>query len=529
MRKYASLTRVSFFAMLSTFAGGRSKNKKRAATGIGALALMAFLGVYLSGVYCFMFAQMLAPAGLIHLVPTLIAIMSFILSLMFTCFAASGIVFGNKDSDILLSLPLSTFSIILSKIMALYLENLVFTFFVMSPACVIYLMYGGAGGIGFIIRYVIACIFLPLLATILALIIGFLLALFQSKVGRNALLGNLGYLLFFVLILIFSFKINSFASSLLQNSDKLDGYISQWLYPIALFSKGIYGSIGALLGFIAITLLPFLAISFIMSTQYKKILTVIGSTKTRKDYKLQEMKAEGVVSALYKKEFGRYFGTPIYVFNTAFGVIMVIAAAIGGIIYKDSVQAFLMQMPVQEILFPILVLVVSFMCVMTASSCVSISLEGKTLWILKEAPIESKHLFLPKALVNITLIWAIGIVAAPAAWYVLQISAVQTLALLVLCLGFGVYVGFSGLVVNLFFPKMDGTNDTLIVKQSTSVFLGIFSGFAVLGIGAGFYYLLSPVLGAENTVFLFSALLFLISFILWRFLMTKGAKMLKQI
>lgn len=528
MRKYVALIKVNLFAMLATFSGGRGKTKKRAASGIGAIALMAFLALYMSTVYSFMFAQALAPAGMLHLIPVLIAVMSFIMSLMFTCFAASGIVFGSKDNDLMLSLPLSSFAVMLSKIISLYLENLIFTLFMMTPACVAYLIHGGTGGALFVLRLIVASLFLPLFASFFALIVGFLLAVLQSKMGRNAILGNLSYLLFFVAIMYFAFQMNTLSMSLLTSGGKVDSAINNWLYPLALFRDGIYGNLLALLGFILITILPFLALVFIMSTQYKKMLTLLASTKTRKDYKLIEMKAQGVASALYKKEFGRYWGTPIYVFNTAFGVIMVAFAAGAGILYKDTVQSFLTQMGGITVVYPLLLLCVGFMCVTSASSCISISLEGKTLWILKEAPIETKHLFLPKALVNMTLIWAVGIISAPAAWYVLNISLLQAGIILFMCFALGVFVSLFGLLINLFFPKMDGTNDTLIVKQSASSFLGVFSGIAIVGIGAGAVFLCQSFLNAESTVLIMSALILIISFGIWKFLMTKGAKMLMR-
>lgn len=530
MRKYVALVGINFKSMLSNFAGGKI-NKKRATTGIGALLLMAFIAIYLSGVYSFLLGSMLAPVGMLNLVPVTMALASCLASLMFTAFAASGIVFGNKDSDLMLSLPLSSFSVMLSKIIALYLENLFFGLFMMLPAGAAYLFYGGEGGIMFVVRLLLFNFILPLLPTTFALLVGFILAFVQAKMGRNALLGNLFYLAFFALIMIFSFKLNTYAAALLQNGELINGIFSTWLLPLGLYRDAIFGNWLAGVGFVLMLVVPFLLIVYLFSIKYKKILTILSSTKIKQNYKLTAMKSEGQTKSLIKKEFGRYFGTPIYVFNTSIGVIIAVGAAIYSVIMRNDISAILMQL-FGSGEFPILMMVcgiAAFCCALTATSCISISLEGKTLWILKEAPISAKTLFLAKASVNIALILTIAVVGAPLAAFGLGLSVVQGVALALLCASFAPFVSFSGLIINLFFPKMDGTNDTLIVKQSISAMLGVFLGFGVMGIGVGAYFMFGKTIGEVPFIFACSAVLLIFSVVFWQILCTKGVKLLKAL
>lgn len=55
MRKLWVLLKLNFRAMLRAFSfrSGAGSSKKKAAGGLGALLLMAFLALYLSGVYSF--------------------------------------------------------------------------------------------------------------------------------------------------------------------------------------------------------------------------------------------------------------------------------------------------------------------------------------------------------------------------------------------------------------------------------------------------------------------------------------------
>jgi hypothetical protein len=134
MSKLKALVILNLRAMLNALRfTGRGK-KGRAATGIGAMVLLGFFGLYLSSTYSFLLSSQLAPLGMIRLVVLIMPVMVVGMGLMFTVFAAQGIIFGGKDNDIMLALPIPPFNLLLARTLALYLENLVFTFFVMLPA-----------------------------------------------------------------------------------------------------------------------------------------------------------------------------------------------------------------------------------------------------------------------------------------------------------------------------------------------------------------------------------------------------------
>ncbi|MEG0178958.1 MAG: hypothetical protein RR654_05335, partial [Oscillospiraceae bacterium] len=108
MRKYLALIGVNFRVLLSNFTSSSTKNKnKKAASGIGAILLMIGLSSYLSIIYSVLLGEQLAAMDMINLLPVLMAFASALMSVTFTALAASGMVFGSKDMDLMLSLPLS--------------------------------------------------------------------------------------------------------------------------------------------------------------------------------------------------------------------------------------------------------------------------------------------------------------------------------------------------------------------------------------------------------------------------------------
>ena len=128
MKKFVALLRVSLMAMLLGVTGGR-KSKRKKISGLGACALLAFIALYVSGVYSGLLIQVLAPIRMEELVILFMGIGSV--------FGASKTLFGGKDNDLLLSLPVSTKTLLAAKMTAVYLEELLFTFFMLLPAGVV--------------------------------------------------------------------------------------------------------------------------------------------------------------------------------------------------------------------------------------------------------------------------------------------------------------------------------------------------------------------------------------------------------
>ena len=61
MKKFFALLKVSIQSMLLSSTNARGRSRKKAATGLGAIIMIAFLGLYLSGLYSFMLMDVLAP------------------------------------------------------------------------------------------------------------------------------------------------------------------------------------------------------------------------------------------------------------------------------------------------------------------------------------------------------------------------------------------------------------------------------------------------------------------------------------
>ena len=103
----------------------------------------------------------------------------------------------------------------------------------------------------------------------------------------------------------------------------------------------------------------------------------------------------------------------------------------------------------------------------------------------------------------------------------------STVVLLVLGALFSGVMAQGGLLANLFLPKLDAPNDTVVVKQSASVLVTMFGSWVLLAIfGFGYVFVLSR-LGETAGLLIVAAVCALLDLVLWRLLATVGVKLFR--
>lgn len=504
MAKFLSLLKLNFQALLSAMRVGR---KKRSFSGMGALALLAGLSLYVSGVYSAMLAGQLAAVGALPLLLVLMSLVSVLLGFFFSLFAAQGVVFGAKDNDLMLSLPISPFQLMLSRTLALYLENLVSTVFVLLPAGVIYLWYGGPGGWTVLPLLLVSAFFLNLLPTLLTLIVGFVLAWLSGRFPRKALASSLFQLLLLGLILVGSFWLSSSMGNVQTAVPTILAFFQGWGRPFLLLAGGVSGSdLFQLLILWALCLGPFLAVVWLFAWQYKAIITRLSTHRTRSDYKLGRLSSSNQQGALLRKEARRWFGTPIYVFNTGIGLLMLPGAGVAALIYQESIRHFLIVSD-GLVLAPLLAAGIAFCLSTVAITGSSISLEGKQIWLLQCAPVPVTTILGMKVAFQLM----VTLPCLAAGWVMLSLAFALTPAewalLLLNGLLFALMCAPFGLWINLHFPKLDAVNDAVVVKQSAAAMLSTFLPMVLILVFFLMWLFFSGPLGSVGLLSIYAILL----------------------
>jgi len=407
MKKFFALLKVSVKSMLLSSTNSQGGSRKRAATGVGAMVLIAFLGLYMSGFYSWMLMDVLAPVHMEVLVFIFMGMGALVGGLLFTTFAVKGVVFGGRDNDLLLSMPVSSTMLMASRVSAIYLENLLFSLFVLGPA--------GA-----------VCAFMT-----------------QSGVGHSALF---------------------------------------WVRLV-----------------VAVFALPLLDTA----------LSVL-------------------FGALLDKEAKRFFGTPMYFWNSGLGLIMLVAMGVAALVMQEDLRMYLGLLGDMMPVMPMAALVMLFCLSMSAIAAPSISLEGKYLWILREAPVGEGELLWIKTGFQLLLSVPCTVIGGVLLTIALQLSALEGAALLLATLLFNLGHAAFGMLMGLTFPKLDAVNETVVLKQGMAVMLGMFVPMAAVGGCALLYWAggkLAPWAALALPLSLLAALTAVCVFVLVK----KGPAMLKAL
>lgn len=525
MRKLWLLIRVQLRALLVSFRIGGSR--KRTVSGRMVLLAASGLCIYVSGLYSFALGGQLAAAGGLELLLLMMPAMAVIAGLVFTAFAAQGVIFGGRDADLLLSMPVSAFTVLLAKLTALYAENLVFCTFLVLPAGAAWLWFDGGGGILFVLRLAVGIPFLTLLPTVLSLAAGFLLSWLGGRFANRRAVNLLLYALMMAAVLFLAVRLNLAVSALAAGTlgAEVTGAFSGWGIPFLLFQRGVCGDWETLVMFCLLSLVPALAAARIFARNYRRVLTGLSSHGKRPAYRLGRLRAAGRRRALLRKEVSRYFGTPIYLFNTGIGLIMLVAAGIAAAVMGERLREQLALAGLRDLPLPALAAAgIGFLLSTVAITGSSVSLEGRNLWILKEAPVSAGEVLGVKAGFQLLLAGPCTAVCAAGLTWGLGLTLTEGGVLLLFGLVFAGFTAPMGLAVNLLFPKLDAVNDMVVVKQSLAALLATLGGMGAALICGGLMWVLAGRLGGVAAVGLCALVLLAAGGGVYRWLTTRGAE-----
>ena len=373
---------------------------------------------------------------------------------------------GN-DADFLLSLPIKKRDIIISKVVNKYLFDLFFSFTMLIPYIVLYEITAEAFSPQILIFGIIAALFLPLLSVGISQIMEFIVVRLFNRIKGGAFLKSLIptfiYILLLVLLLI---KTSGYGT---VQPESIEAYFQDRWLSNQILTFIFDQSLLSILVFAGITLIPCTIGILLYINIYGKNFGLYSNKKEKVELKDKQKP----FSHLLNKEIKTYFLLPVYFVNTIIGPILMIVLSVVSCGYGfESIQAMI-QLPLSSGDFQyVFVLLVNFCIASTCISCVSISLEGKSFWLLQTLPIPTNQIFLAKLFIPIMIVSPAILISAIFAGIMFQ-SVITTLVLFAIAFLFLLITDVSGLMINLWLPKLNWENETQVVKQSLSLLLSM--------------------------------------------------------
>ncbi len=487
MKKVMRLVSIQLWAVLGDMLSiGNARKKKPKVLYVGVLLFILLMSC-ISFFYSFMIGSGLKMFDSLAILPAMMMAVTCIIVLMTTTFKIKGTIFGFRDYDMVMSLPISTGGIVASRLFILYALNMVFVIMLMLPMTIAYGILARPEAIFYVLSF-ITMIFLPLVPIVIASFLGTIIAYAASKFRYHNLLNIIFSIGLLAAVMGLSFTIEDNGQELVNMSKSLTEQVNG-IYPLAqMYTNAVIDyDITAFIMFLAISFLAFVLYTAIVQKVFKKMNTLIMTGRFSVNFKMGELKTSSPLKALYVKELKRYFSTPIYVLNTAFGIVLLTLGTIA-IIFVD-LDNLMGDPQAAEALIKSGPMFLSFCVIMSCTTMASISLEGRNLWIMKSIPVESKTIYLSKVAVNLTII-SPAIIDAIVIGIILQMGFLQTLFMVLVSILCGIFISLYGLVINLLLPNFNWTTEVLVVKQSAASLVSIFSGMGIVGIQFVFLLLL---------------------------------------
>ena len=324
---------------------------------------------------------------------------------------------------------------------------------------------------------------LPIIAaSIIAMFITFISSRFKHKNIVTIVVG----LIAFLLIMIVSMNMQNYINAFVENSDSIVKGLSS-IYPPAMYLKDalVNYNIVDLIKFIVISIIPFVIFIIVFSKTFKVINGKLAESYKKANYKVERLESSSITKALVMQELRRYFATPIYVMNTASGMVLLVAASIATLFISKETLAELMEYPE----------------------------------IVRSLPIEPKDIFKGKIITNLIITIPAAIVANIIFYIGLKFEIKYLILNIMISIVFSGVSAVLGLIINLYFPKMDWTNPTTVVKQSASVMITILGIMILILALIGVSVVLVEIFNINNMMIILSIVL--ISFLIILFVSIK--------
>ncbi len=454
--------------------------------------LIAFFAMFFS--VAFMLTPLIAD-GFSWIYFSVLGILATFMGVFGSVFMTYNTLYEAKDNDLLLSMPIPTGLILFSRMAGLYLSALFFEGLVMIPAGVAYCMTAdfNAAALLFVVLNVFI---LPLPAISISCVLGWIIALFASKIRNKGFITVIVSIAFFGVYYFFSMRLNTIITAIITNAEMIGEKIKLYIYPLYAMGKGCSGDVLSYLVFVLIAAAVFAVIYGILSRSFIKLVTTKKGLK-KKEYKEKEAKSKSVRAALLKKELLYLKSTPVYMLNCALGSVLLVVCAVFIAVKGNDFLLVFSMLPFPEEGYAVVVgIILCFVASTNNITSPSISLEAKNLWFLKSVPVKTDDIFFAKIMLHLTVTGVPLIICCISASVFLFGSVLTAVLLILFTVPFVAVCAGLGLLANLIFPKMEWVNEAVPVKQSLSAMIGMFSGMLLTMLVIAVYFFTAGVLSS---------------------------------
>ncbi len=503
---------------------------------VGFILLYAVLIVgFVGGLFYTMAGSLcpaLVPIGLGWLYYAIMSLLGLVLGVFGSVFSTYSSLYLAKDNDLLLSLPIPVRQILISRLVSVYLMGLIFSGAASVPAVLVYLRTAGVTAAA-VVGGLLYVLLLSLIVMILSCALGWVVAKLSIRFKNKSYLTVILSLAVIAIYYYFYFRAQEMLQQLIANAAELGDRLGGGWNPIYMVGRGAEGDLVRMLLPLAVVIVLFLLVWTLLEKSFLKIATASGGGGAKAEYKGGALRAHGVGRALLGRELKHFTASPNYMLNCGLGIIVLVGGAIA-LLWKGAVVLQALGSVFGNISGALPVLAAGVLCLIGSMNIItapSVSLEGKTIWIVQSLPVTAAQALFAKLNTQLVLTAPPMALCALCAVFALRFQPLTGLLVLLSALLYCVFIGCIGLWLNLRRPNLSWTNEIVPIKQSMSVLLTMLIGWAYAIVFAGLYMLVFADAGLNAGLYLLIACVVTAALdaLLLRWLSRGGARIFEEL
>lgn len=465
---------------------------------------------------------------------------------MFLCFIGSVFtaqqqIYESKDNQMLISMPIKPGQILLSRIFAIAIFNMIYALPFFTGSAIGYCIYSVSMGpiqliplLILLISYVSMIVFITMLTSLLA----WGVSIIMSKITNKTLISTVLYMVFFAIYFYAIFNLDNLGEAIEKNANKLSSGIMTFARPIYYMGASVVEqNILFVAAFLVSLLIPAFLMYIVIKKSFFKILLHENKSKNKMlKHSDKDFNSHSAFIALLQKEIARFLRTPMYFLSYGTSIFFVAMMLAYLFIKKDkfedvvellSIYGVSSTKALPAIFSMLLYQFVSSGAVLTSAS---INMEGKNIWIIKSLPIKTIDIMLAKGLVPVIILLPIFEVESLLLIFLFKISGSAMILLLLMPIFTMIFFSMFGLYINLNHFKLDWLSENEAFKRAGGPTIASFSSMGSTVLFVILYLLIfSNIMGFFGFMWLILAALVLGSIVMYSMLKNNAEKLLLKV
>lgn len=465
---------------------------------------------------------------------------------MFLCFIGSVFtaqqqIYESKDNQMLLSMPIKPGQILLSRIFAIAIFNMIYALPFFTGSAIGYCIYSVSMGpiqliplLILLISYVSMIVFITMLTSLLA----WGVSIIMSKITNKTLISTVLYMVFFAIYFYAIFNLDNLGEAIEKNANKLSSGIMTFARPIYYMGASVVEqNILFVAAFLVSLLIPAFLMYIVIKKSFFKILLHENKSKNKMlKHSDKDFNSHSAFIALLQKEIARFLRTPMYFLSygtSIFFVAMMLAYLfIKKYKFEDVVELLSIYGVSSTKALPAIfsMLLYQFVSSGAVLTSASINMEGKNIWIIKSLPIKTIDIMLAKGLVPVIILLPIFEVESLLLIFLFKISGSAMILLLLMPIFTMIFFSMFGLYINLNHFKLDWLSENEAFKRAGGPTIASFSSMGSTVLFVILYLLIfSNIMGFFGFMWLILAALVLGSIVMYSMLKNNAEKLLLKV